>query len=93
MRSGQQNAAICPSPPKRPDTHLSSLVERQPYGYCRDDEYAGSVVVVIVTEPQNDAENLEDVEGIQHLEREKKQGAFRAISIQRNSPPQYVAAG
>lgn len=47
--------------------HLSRLVERDPYGERGNDKDAGSIIIVRFTDPQGDAENLEDVEWIQDL--------------------------
>lgn len=51
--------AICP--------HLPGLVERQADGDGRDEEDADSIPVVVVSQPQGDAEGLESVVGVQCL--------------------------
>lgn len=58
--------------PNKPTTNLPRLVEGQPQGDGGDEEDAGGVVIISITDPQHDAEHLEDVEGIEHLEGNKE---------------------
>lgn len=67
---GLLSFSLCFSQPL-PTTNLPRLVKGQPQGDGGDEEDAGSVVVVGVADPQHDAEHLEDVEGVEYLEREQ----------------------
>lgn len=70
---GLLSSSLCFSQPL-PTTDLPRLVEGQPQGDGGDEEDAGSVVVIGIADPQHDAEHLEDVEGVEYLEREQVLG-------------------
>ena len=48
-------------------SHLSSLIDGEGDAASGEDDDGGRVVVVLVTEPQTDREDLKDVERIQDL--------------------------
>lgn len=53
-------------------THPADLVERQTYGDKGDDDDASSIVVVTICQPQSNAEHLEHVEWVEHLQRQRE---------------------
>lgn len=62
-RGGDPPAPPCPPP----SAHLSGLVQRQADGDGGDEEDAEGVPVVVVRQPQPDAEGLEPIVGVQCL--------------------------
>ena len=48
-------------------SHLSCLIDGEGDTAGREDDNGGRVVVVLVAEPEEDGEDLEDVERVQHL--------------------------
>lgn len=50
------------------ERHLFDGVQRGRYGNGRHDDDGCGEVVVVLEAPQDDAEQLEDVEGVEHLE-------------------------
>ncbi len=53
-------------------THLFNGIQWGRYWNDRHENYGCSIIVVVLSTPQNDAEELEDVERIQDLMEEEK---------------------
>lgn len=54
--------------------HLSGLVQRDADRQERDEQNAHRVIVILVYDPQGDAEQLEHVEGVENLEGNGERG-------------------
>lgn len=65
--------------------YLLNSVERGSYRYNRHDDYGHCVVIIFIRTPQDNTEELEDVERVEDLRTRKQKSAVSSAASSRHS--------